>query len=92
MTGNGQLQPYQGTVMANTLKVVGIDLASAGEIDAEGRYEARIKEDEHCYRKIVLDGQSIIGCIMLGDTRGFQKVTELMQKGSDVLDVLDLLL
>lgn len=92
MTGNGQLQPYQGTVMANTLKVVGIDLASAGEIDAEGRYEARIKEDEHCYRKIVLDGQSIIGCIMLGDTRGFQKVTELMQKGSDVLDVLDSLL
>jgi len=92
MTGNGQLQPYQGTVMANTLKVVGIELASAGEIDAEGRYEARIKEDDSCYRKIVLDGQSIIGCIMLGDTRGFQKVTQLMQKGADASDVLDSLL
>ena len=92
MTGIEKHQGYQGTVMANTLKVAGIDLASAGEIDAEGRYETRIKEDDSCYRKIVLDGQSIIGCIMLGDTRGFQKVTQVMQKGTDASDVLDSLL
>jgi len=92
MAGAGQTQAYQGTVMANTLKVVGIDLASAGEIDAEGLYEARIKEDDSCYRKIVLDGRSIIGCIMLGDTSGFQKVTQLMQEGTDASDVLDSIL
>ena len=92
MAGAGQPQAYQGTVMANTLKVVGIDLASAGEIDAEGRHDARIKEDDRCYRKIVLDGRRIIGCILLGDTSGFQKVTQLMQQGADASDGLDSLL
>ncbi|MDZ7760723.1 MAG: FAD-dependent oxidoreductase [Desulfovermiculus sp.] len=92
MAANGQPQAYQGTVMANTLKVVGIDLASAGEIDAEGQYDARVKADDHCYRKIVLDGRTIIGCIMLGDTRGFQKVTKLIQEQADASDVIDSLL
>lgn len=44
---------YKETAMSNTLKVVGIDLTSAGEIDAEGKYESLIESNEEIYRKIV---------------------------------------
>ena len=33
---------YDGTTMANTLKVVGVDLASAGNIDVENELDSRI--------------------------------------------------
>lgn len=66
---------YQGTTMANTLKVVGIELAAAGEIDIEGRYQAQITATESSYRKIVTNGQQVIGFILLGDTKDFGRLT-----------------
>lgn len=80
----GGTASYDGTTMANTLKVVGIDLASAGDIDADHKFESQVVQDEKVYKKIVIDDHRIIGCIMLGDTKGFQKVTGMM---SDKLDV-----
>jgi len=82
MAGAGEA--YQGTVMANTLKVVGIDLASAGEIDADNEHDSRVRAGENSYRKLVLKGGTIIGSIMLGDTSGFQKVTRMMKEQTDV--------
>ncbi|MFH0844952.1 MAG: FAD-dependent oxidoreductase, partial [Pseudomonadota bacterium] len=69
MAGGNML--YQGTTMANTLKVVGIDLASAGDIDAENRFESRVLSNKEVYKKIVMENNRIIGCIMLGDTKAF---------------------
>jgi len=75
---------YQGTTMANTLKVVGIDLASAGDIDAENKFESKVVADEKVYKKIVIDKNHIIGCIMLGDTKGFNRITKAMAEKQDV--------
>ncbi|MDP2967738.1 MAG: FAD-dependent oxidoreductase, partial [Deltaproteobacteria bacterium] len=36
-------ESYGGTVVSNTLKVVGIDLTSTGEIDAEGKLECVVR-------------------------------------------------
>jgi nitrite reductase (NADH) large subunit len=83
---------YQGTTMANTLKVVGIDLASAGDIDAENRFESRVVQDNNVYKKIVIDKGKIIGCIMLGDTTGFTKVTRMMTDKQDVSSKKDKIL
>ena len=80
---------YQGTTMANTLKVVGIDLASAGNIDAENEFESRIVSDEKVYKKIVISNNQIIGCIMLGDTKSFNKITKAMSEKKDVSQVKD---
>jgi nitrite reductase (NADH) large subunit len=80
---------YTGTTMANTLKVVGIDLASAGDIDAENKHESRTVSDENTYKKIVLDENRIIGCIMLGETASFNKITKLMSVKTDVSAVKD---
>jgi nitrite reductase (NADH) large subunit len=83
---------YAGTTMANTLKVVGIDLASAGDIDAENKRESRIVSDRETYKKIVLDNNRIIGCIMLGDTKGFNRITKVMSEKRDVSAVKDKIL
>jgi nitrite reductase (NADH) large subunit len=83
---------YEGTTMANTLKVVGIDLASAGNIDAENELESRIVTDEKLYKKIVIENDQIIGCIMLGDTKGFNRVTKAMSEKHDVSQIKDQIL
>ena len=80
---------YHGTTMANTLKVVGIDLASAGNIDAEDKFEAKIVTDEKVYKKVVIQDNHIIGCIMLGDTTGFDKITKAMAEKLDVSQLKD---
>jgi nitrite reductase (NADH) large subunit len=83
---------YEGTTMANTLKVVGIDLASAGDIDADNKFDSRVVSDREVYRKIVIDDNRIIGCIMLGDTKGFTKITGMMSEKEDVGRIKDQIL
>ena len=83
---------YNGTTMANTLKVVGVDLASAGNIDAEEKFEAKAVTSEKVYKKIVLDDNRIIGCIMLGDTKAFNDITRLMSEKREVSQAKDQIL
>ena len=82
---------YDGTTMANTLKVAGVDLASAGNIDAENEFEARVKTEGGIYRKIVIKDNHIVGCIMLGETKGFNQITKMMAEKTDVSQIEDLL-
>ena len=83
---------YRGTVMANTLKVVGIDLASAGDIDVENKLESRIITDEKTYKKLVFKENQVVGCILLGDTKGFPKITKMMADKQDVSQIKDTIL
>ena len=83
---------YEGTTMANTLKVVGVDLASAGNIDAENEFKSSVVKDEKVYKKIVMENEQIIGCIMLGDTKGFNKITKAMSEKQKVSEIKDLIL
>ena len=83
---------YQGTTMANTLKVVGVDLASAGNIDVENKLESRIVTDDAVYKKVVLEKDRIVGCIMLGNTKGFTRITKAMEEKLDVSGVKDRIL
>ena len=80
---------YDGTTMSNVLKVVGIDLAAAGEIDVDHKHESKVVVGEGLYRKIVLKDDRIIGCIMLGDKTGFNQVTRWMSEGRDVSAIKD---
>lgn len=83
---------YGGTTMANSLKVVGIDLASAGEIDAEGALESQVLQDDKIYKKVVIKEGRVIGCIMLGDTSGFNKITKMIAEKEDITGFKDDLL
>lgn len=73
---------YEGTVISNRLKVVGIDLFSSGEIDVEGKLEDRVvkHEERFIYRKITLEDNIIVGCILLGDISGNREILHAMEK------------
>jgi nitrite reductase (NADH) large subunit len=83
---------YKGTVMANTLKVVGIDLASAGNIDVENKLESRIVTDKKTYKKLVFENNRVVGCILLGETKGFPKIIKMMADKEDVYQIKDKIL
>lgn len=72
---------YEGTTMSNVLKVVGIDLAAAGNIDADGKFEAILVRDEekNIYRKLVIQDNILTGCILYGDISGYQKVLKAIE-------------
>jgi nitrite reductase (NADH) large subunit len=88
----GGTEVYQGTPMSNKLKVVGIDLASAGDIDAENIMESKIVRNDTFYRKIVFDKDRIAGAIMLGDTKDFNKIVKMMADRMDISSIKDNLL
>jgi nitrite reductase (NADH) large subunit len=75
---------YEGTVMSNSLKVVGVDLTSAGEVDPEGKHQAAVYQDEGVYRKIVLEQGRIKGFIFLGLTHGVREAARAMDRGAQV--------
>jgi nitrite reductase (NADH) large subunit len=80
---------YKGTTMSNVLKVVGIDLAAAGDIDAEGEYESIVHQDmnEFIYRKLVIKDSVLSGCILLGDISGYKKILTAIEQKRDVSDI-----
>jgi nitrite reductase (NADH) large subunit len=80
---------YEGTVVSNTLKVVGIDLTAAGEIDAEKKLECVVRGDiEQCtYCKITFKEEKIVGCILLGDTMGRAEILNAIEKKINVKDL-----
>jgi nitrite reductase (NADH) large subunit len=63
---------YQGSAPATRLKVTGIELAAAGDIDADHRHQSHLEESASVYRKFVVNDQGqLIGFIMLGDAHDF---------------------
>ena len=84
MAGGEEL--YEGTVMSNRLKVVGIDLVSSGEIDVEDQFQSLVKKDEkeYIYRKLIFKDGVIIGCILLGDVRGNREILNAIGGKKDV--------
>ncbi len=82
----GQERIYSGTVPSNSLKIVGIDLLAAGEIDPEGKMESAVVRDEarKIYRKLVLQENRIVGAMLLGDTRGKEEIQKAIQSKKDI--------
>src|SRR4030042_166981 len=85
----GGNESYEGTVVSNTLKVVGIDLTSTGEIDAEGKFECVVRSDrEKCsYSKVTFKEDKIVGCILLGETRGRAELLSAIEKEADIKEI-----
>ena len=69
----GGKDSFKLIVPSNRLKVAGIDLGSAGDIDPDNLLESEIEKNDKVYRKFVRKDGRLVGCIMLGDTSGFSK-------------------
>ncbi|MCX8118737.1 MAG: FAD-dependent oxidoreductase [Desulfobacterota bacterium] len=87
-------ETYQGTVVSNTLKVVGIDLTSMGEIDAEGELECLVRSDrENCqYCKVTFKEDKIVGCILLGETKNRAELLHAIEREINVRELKEALM
>lgn len=82
----GGFAEYHGTTMSNTLTVAGIDIFSAGDIDAEGKKDSIVVSDRErsIYKKLVFDQKSISGAILLGDIKDRRKIMKAIEEKADI--------
>ncbi|MGO8762002.1 MAG: NAD(P)/FAD-dependent oxidoreductase [Desulfobaccales bacterium] len=87
----GQAATYPGTLPSNVLKVVGVDLVAAGDIDADGKLGAIVHADsaKKIYRKLVIRDNLLVGAILLGDIRGSAEIQAAIRKQQDISLVKD---
>jgi len=85
----GELTPYIPQAAGTSLKVLGIDLVSAGNIDTEKALPSKCFSKDNVYRKIVLDGDIIKGIIFLGSTAGANDCIEALNKGKRLGSLAD---
>jgi nitrite reductase (NADH) large subunit len=78
---------YAGSIPSAKLKVMGVDLVSIGEADADQSAIAEFREDR-IYRKLVLRDGRISGAILMGDIRGHENLLEAVRAGEQVSDPL----
>jgi nitrite reductase (NADH) large subunit len=78
----GGTDRFSGITPSNILKVAGVDLVSAGNIDAEGKCDCIVQKDNerHIYRKVVIEEGSLRGCILLGPLEGRRKLLRAIEE------------
>lgn len=83
--GGGEAR-YHGSVVATNLKVSGVAVFSAGEfLGGEGR-QSIVLQDERLgsYRKLVLEGDKLVGAVLVGDARDALWYLDLIRTGRSV--------
>jgi nitrite reductase [NAD(P)H] large subunit len=89
LTGGEAL--YLGSIPTAKLKVMGIDLVTAGQ--AEGPAEVVVADQEaRSYRKLICDGDgTVLGAVLLGDARGAELLSDAVRTRRVTDDPLALL-
>jgi nitrite reductase (NADH) large subunit len=87
----GQEAVYTGTTLSNQLKVAGIDLLAAGDIDPEGKLEALVdlNREKGTYRKIVLKDNTMVGCLLFGTLEGRRNILKAIEGKKDISGIRD---
>ena len=86
---------YNGTIPANTLKIVDVDMTSVGVVNPEEPKYEEIKQTDQkkgIYKKLVLDKGKIAGAIILGDKKGVTPIKKLMSQETDITKYKDSIL
>jgi nitrite reductase (NADH) large subunit len=83
----GKAEKYEGTVLSNTLKVVGINLTSVGMVNPEqgSAEEFRMeKKKEGLYKKVVIQNGIVVGAIWMGTKKGVNEVSRIITERINV--------
>lgn len=77
---------YRGSITSTQLKVTGIDLFSAGDFQGGPNSEALVMKDAKrgIYKRVVIEGNQVKGCVLYGDTKDGPWYFELMNEGRDI--------
>ncbi len=84
---SGQERKYEGTVLSNTLKVVGLDVTSIGLVNPEeGTSEEFRKErrEQGIYKKIVIQDGKVVGAIWMGTRDKVNDISRIILQKIDV--------
>jgi len=84
---SGEKKKYEGTILSNTLKVVGIDLTSVGLVNPEeGSFEElrTEKEEEGIYKKVVIQNGTVVGAIWVGTKKGVDQINRIISQKANV--------
>lgn len=80
---------YEGSVLATKLKVMGIELFSAGDFKSTEQDKEVISYQDHgfgIYKKLVIQNEKVIGAILIGDASDANRFLEMIRKGERVTD------
>ncbi|MEW6582861.1 MAG: nitrite reductase large subunit NirB [Actinomycetota bacterium] len=78
---------YEGTVPSAALKVMGVDLVTAGDPMADGGVSVADPETG-VYRRLIVSEGRAVGAILMGDTRGAESLVAMVTRGAEVDDPL----
>ncbi len=73
---SGQSARYLEPNISTILKVTGINLASAGDVDAKGEHDSIVHTAKGIYKKAVFHGDRLAGCQMVGNMDQFNVIRE----------------
>lgn len=84
-------KPYEGTILSTKLKVSGVDVFSAGEINESDQTKAikEFNEWEGTYKKILIQDEKISGAVLFGNTKEGNKLLSLINKRASISEYLD---
>jgi ferredoxin-nitrate reductase len=77
---------FVGHVPATTLKVAGVDVYAGGRAAAVDDEEDELVWSDGrngVYRKLVLQGERLVGAVLVGDSAGAPGLTSLLRSGAD---------
>lgn len=80
---------YTGSKLGTKLKVMGVELASLGQVDTSQESDEVIvyREPKHnLYKKLVIREEKLIGAILLGETDSFDTLMHYFKSASPVPD------
>lgn len=85
---------YAGSVTSTKLKVSGIDLFSAGDFSGSDGSEDIVMRDaaRGIYKRVVVQGDRLIGAVLYGDTADGNWYFDLLKKGEDISDIREALI
>jgi nitrite reductase (NADH) large subunit len=80
-------QTYEGTVQAAKLKIMGVDVFSAGDWSEQNAEPVRFEDRAlGIYRKVTVRDGRLAGVILVGDTSDSHRYMEWLRTGADLKD------
>jgi nitrite reductase (NADH) large subunit len=80
---------YEGTTLATKLKVMGIELFSAGDFQAKEPDMEVVSYQDHAfgvYKKLVIHQDRLVGTILIGDSQDANRFLEVIRKKEKIGD------
>src|SRR5918912_539976 len=93
--GDKEVAPYRGSVASATLKVMGVDVTSAGGgYGKEEGSEGVVSSDplKGVYRKGVIRNGKVVGAVLLGDVSGAPQLIGAVRRATPAEEVVELTL